>query len=254
MNMAVKFIHRLYKFESYPRFVKDSAGSAVLYLLLMALLFGTISYISVARSIHQGTTELQTEFMQKCPEFVFKDGELTVQGKMPNYVEDKKNNSVFIIDTTGNTKADSLKKYTKGALLTRTHVYYKKNAIETSDFDLNMLKGISFNKTNVINIIAMTWILIPIVYLFYISFYWFAGKLIAVLVLALAGLLISVIMKIEARFSMSFKVAIYALTPAIIVDTSADITKVVIPYFWIIYFAIALCYMILAFRAIKKGA
>lgn len=253
MNIAVKFLHSLYRFESYPLFLKGGAGSAILYLLVLALVFGTISYGAVVRSINTSIIELRGEFEKKSPEFEFINGEMKLKSGKPFVLEDATDRSVFIIDTTGKTTKNVLDKYSKGALITRTHVHYKKNLVQTTDYDLNSLKGISFNKSDVMRIFGYRWILVPVLYFFYIFSYWITGKLITALLLALAGMIIASFMKMSVRFESALTVAIYSMTASIIIDTIIDVAAATIPHYWLLYSAVAVCYMVFAYRAIKKS-
>jgi hypothetical protein len=50
------------------------------------------------------------------------------------------------------------------------------------------------------------------------------------------------------RFGQLFTVAVYALTPAVLLDSALPFTKLHLPAFWLVYAAIGVAYAILGAR------
>lgn len=235
--------------ESYQYFFKRTSGKAILYLLLLSLIFGTASYIRTVFDFNLGITKTINYFKSGIPDFTFDNGELNMKGTMP-LVLDKTEGDIIIIDTTGKTDESILNSYPNGVLVTNHEFIQKENyGIKKQSFE--MMQGVRFTKDNVLGFLPYFRLVNIFIVIFGVLFF-FIGKLVSALWLAIVGIIISAIAKYKLPFETQYKLSIYALTLPIILKVLLAILKVTIPYFWIIYYGIAVVYLWKAIIMLKK--
>lgn len=249
MNLISQFVNSLGKFQAYKYFVKQSLGKAFLYLFLVSILLGGIGGIKFLSDFNSGINEVVQDFQSGVPDFQLKNGELEVNADMPYMIEDDQN-GVVIIDTTGTNDETILNDYENGIFISKHGVVNKENMFKTTKFDFSSLQGITITKEKVVNWLPyLKWLSVLIIVFGFI--FYFIGKLISVLIVSVCGIAIQSILKHKIGFKNLYKLAIYAMTLPILVNTIIDLTGLSIPYFTLIYYGIALLYLWMAIKALK---
>lgn len=111
--------------KTYNEFLKESTGRAVVYLLLLCLIFGGINAIRNVYDFNKGVLMVLNDFKENIPNFVLANGELNVAGQMPIIINDG-GPSVIIIDTSGKTAETVLDNYDSATLITKRKIQCKR--------------------------------------------------------------------------------------------------------------------------------
>ena len=196
---------------AYASFRRQSLGRAFLYLLLVTALFNLLSQLPVIFSFNNDYAQGLAWLKANTPEFVLRNGQLTVQGKMP-FISKVDKEAVLIVDTSGQTGPDALKDYREGALVTRDKIIYKKSSYETREYDLGAYRAFSFNKDQAINFLTAARPFFYVGLLLTIFLVYLAGYLLVALFIALLGRLLYWAMKVHISYGDIYKLTIYAMT------------------------------------------
>ncbi|RPI27282.1 MAG: DUF1189 domain-containing protein [Acidobacteria bacterium] len=179
------------------------------------------------------------------PALTVKNGELTVKAAQPLVRRYEGGLGLtFVFDTTGHFQspdgfAQPAFLFTKRNLLlryrgqTEIHAWEQIGSFELQRADIKTLE----------NLIA--WSYFPVSYSFFLVYTLFAKSLTA---LFLTGFAVAAAARYRTRMSFrsSFAIALYALTPAIVIGLAVNLTGLSISYFQIIYFGIGAVYTYMA--------
>jgi len=225
------------------RIKAEDFGKSMWFLLILMLFIGSIIMIKAEIEIYKGMNEVVTKLEIDFPDFELKNGHFVCQGKMP-FIRNGENKSVFIIDTSGKHSGEILDVYKSGIFISESKIINKKNAVETTSYNLSDFKSFSITKDKIIEILS-GWKIPGLVILFILSlFFIYVWKLIGVVTLSLIALIISKVLKTEIDYQNLFKIGIYAIFLPTIINSALGIAEVKIPYFWIVYYAIATFYVV----------
>jgi hypothetical protein len=234
----------------FYRSIKDNKFSrSFVYLLLLFLIVyfisGTRTFIATRIAIDELISNVNTNIS----EFKLENGEFSFEGEMPYYISSS-TNEAFVIDTTGQVDASILKDVESGILITKSKVYMKNNQVETREFSLTELKGITLTKSDVLEFLPkLSWIMfIFIAFGFIFVLGW---KLLNAVILALLGLIVTAIMGGRLKFNNLLNISIFALTLPMLIQLAVNLYGYPIPYFGLIYWGISLLYVVLAVRSCK---
>lgn len=237
----------------YNIFIKESLGRAFLYLFLLSLLVSFISTIIISYNTNEGLKYLK-EYSKSIPYFEFNNGELNVSGDMPLTYTDPDDNSPIIIDTSGKTDESILNQYDEAVLILKNKLIIKKDSIEKREINFSEIKELNFDKNTLEQFIPNMKLIINIVVIIaviiFMPIWLFITCSFTALILSLLGLIIKSITKKEISFNDIYIISIYSLTlPLIIKHVLVLNLPFVIPFFWLIYYGIAVFYI---YKAISK--
>ncbi|MDF2626539.1 MAG: hypothetical protein K0R39_370 [Symbiobacteriaceae bacterium] len=193
-------------FHGYADLGRDRA-SGFGFMALILLLVMTVSCIG---STYQFSTSLGTavEDMKQVPDFRIVNGEIEYEGPMPVIVEDE--NSVFILDTSGQTGPEAIEGRPNGMLVTRDKVYQSRGGrVEQIDLPSNL--PITLSKSDVMGMMEKLWIVVPIAYVFMFLFQ-LGFKALDACVLGLAALIWGSATNRKVDFGLGYKLGLYAMT------------------------------------------
>jgi hypothetical protein len=146
LSFCMKIVSSVQGIKHYENILKETAGKAVLYFLLISLLLGAI----------RGAIEMTNDiskfikiYNDKCANFELKNGELSVDGNMPIVLSEYEDNYI-VIDTTNNTNPDVLDSHSKGILILKDKMIQKKSKVQTQVTDFKSFQGATINK-NIVN-------------------------------------------------------------------------------------------------------
>jgi len=240
--------------KAYADLLKESMGKAIVYLLLICIIFGGIAAIKDIVTYEQVINNFSVNLKDKVPDFTFKDGELNVAGTMPIILDDDKGNPI-IINTDATTDKSLLDNYSSGILITKTELFQKISPTSTKETSFESLKTMTFTNANLSN-----WLNISKVLVFFTiiiePLFFFGFKFISVLIITILGLILNAIFKSKLFFKELYKLSIYAITLSIIVKVGFklfDVPTGVFSLFSLLYYGIGLVYLGLALKAINKN-
>lgn len=247
----MKIVSSIQGIKHYENVLKETGGKAVLYLLLISLLLGAIGAIRGSVEAYDGISKFTKMYNDQCPNFELKNGELSVEGKMPLVLSNDKDNYV-VIDTTNNTKPDILKSHSKGILILKDKMIQKENEIQTRETDFKSFQGTTINKSIINRYLPYVNIIIPFIFLGNM-FGYFIGGLLSSLFLALFALIINGIFKTKLTYGQLYRLSIYALTTPIIISTLFKIFNLEhFSFYWLVYHIIAYIYIGFALNKLKN--
>ena len=251
MGFFQKFINSFYNFKAYNEFKKQSIEKAIVYILFVSLIFTTLSSISNSIKFITTSSVIRSEMETKMPDFEFKDGVLKVDSNEPlKFVDD---DTLFMIDTSGNTSVESLSSYRTYFLITNDTVYFKDSSSSMQQIDLSTFSTLTLNKQTAKNIASKLLTTILIITIIFSPIIAFLGKLLnSFTVMALAGLSLSAIMSKKLKYGECAKLSIYALTVPFAIKTILKVFSITIPCFTLVYYAIAILYLGFGINALTE--
>lgn len=228
------------------QFVNDSVGRALTYLLLLSLVLGMLTSIGVLVNYLTAINQVRQAMEHDMPDFSIKDGVFEFEHEMP-YVVDQGTGWLFIIDTTGQTSQEILSEYVSGIFINSDTILFKdKGTLES--INLADLAPVTITKNTLDNwLVIAKYLAIPGVLIWLLVF--FVGKVLSALIVAVLGLVAANSFSIQLSYKRLFVLAVYSLTiPSLarLVHTYLGFT---IPYFWLLYFAVAAVCIVLAVKA-----
>lgn len=247
LNFFTRIYYSIAGFDNYRYFLRQSTGKAVVYLLLMALLIGIISYVPILSEINKGMDEVISSFDSTVPDFTFSNGELHVEGNMP--VTLGGGDYPIIIDTSDNPDESILEDYDNAMMLTKDKII-QKTYVNRQVTELSPLKGFTITRADIKEVLPMVK---PIGILFFIFgiIFFICAKFINALFISLIGMIINSVRKTNLNYQSVFKISVFSLTLPLLVCTLIGMLLHA-PYMWLLYYVIAAVYVYGAINSIKK--
>lgn len=252
LNFWMKIISSIKGINHCKEAIRETAGKAILYLLLFALIFGAVGSIRSAVDTNREISKFINVYNTKCPDFELVNGELTVEGNMPMTLAQNED-YYFVIDTTNSTSPDVLNSYNQGILILKDKFIQKKNALQTQTIEFSSLRGMTINKSKVNRYLPLAKLIIPFIFVGNILKY-FLGGLISALILALFALILNSTFKTNLSYGQLYSLSIYALTVPIIMDVIFLIFNINhFPFYWLVYHGIAFAYIWYSLNKLKES-
>ena len=238
-------------FSRYRYFANLPWKRVITYLLLMVLVLGIPVLLSIAYDFQRDMTKVIEQFNKNAPDFVLKNGELTVAGEMPLVYESGNQDSAIIIDTSGETDSSVLDDYEQGFFIEKTKLVFKRDSLETQEYHFSALKELELEKADVVDILSYLRPISAMIVFFGLIYFIFA-KLCTVSILSLVTLLFSGIQNCGLNYGQSFKITVYAMTIPTLFQSLQNIIAPGFIYGWAIYYSIAVIYLLFAVRSTKS--
>ena len=224
----------------FTQVARQRVRRTFVYLLLLVLIATGSTTMWVMFKLHEGARWLEPH-LDEIPTITIKDGKASADVEQPWVkhlgTDEKGHQVVAIIDTTGTL--DGFQPNEIGVFLKQTEILVKQEDQERI-FPLSR-----FPDTTVGPDIVRGWIKEAMrrapfyIGAFLLAWYLFAKTMTAV-VLVLAGLVTGR----SLRFGQLFTVAVYALTPAVLLGV-LEAYVIHVPAFWLVYWALAITYTII---------
>jgi hypothetical protein len=224
-------------------------GANFSYLFLLLAICWIQPTLNLRDQMVESIDSNQLQIINQLPDIHIKNGQVDMDQQKPHYIKHA-GKTVAIIDTTGsmNYIADD----NVMALLTSDKLIVRRGATQFNTLDLAEVADFHLNKE-----IANEWLqttknaIAPLSYgLFLLLSYIFA--MLAMLVVAIAGLILSMAMHGSLKFSGAVRIATAAVTPAIILITISAVAGQSIPS--LAYVAVTLLYLYIGIKACSKPA
>lgn len=226
-------------------------GKTFLYLFVLLAL----SWIGQTAIMQAGLTRLyaqaSTEFMTQLPLVTIKNGNVTTPENRPYIIKDPSSAEVFaIIDTSG--KFTDLSNAKSEILVTRTKIYEQRNKQEVRIHQLPDTLNMTINPVSINDyvkrLVGFAWIFIFTFVLITSYIY----RVLQVLLYSVLGKIFSSISGANVDYGTILQITIVALTPAIALSTLLDLMSISLPHHYLVYFVIAMGYMIYGIQANKR--
>lgn len=249
MNFFIQMRESVIDFKFYKSIKNNKFSRSFVYLLLLFLIIYFINGTRTFIATRIGVDELAAGMSTNIPEFRLENGEFSFEGEMPYYISSS-SDEAFVIDTTGQVSESILKDVSSGMLITKNMIYVKRSDIETREFSLTELKGITLTKSKVLEFLPkLSWIvLIFIAFGFIFVLGW---KLLNALILALLGLVVNAVLKGRLKYNNLLNISIYALTLPMLIQLAVNLYGYPFPRFWVIYWGLSILYVAMAVKSCK---
>lgn len=225
-------------------------GIAALYLLLLLAFCWVFETWVVNTKVSQFITNEAPPFIEQIPEITIHDGNVSINEPVPYFIHRPESNDVIaIIDTSGQyTSLDNTEAY---ILLTKDKLIGKESETETRTYDLSQIDEFFLDQAAVNNFINIFKTYFPFVFYICAVLFSFIYRLIQVLIYGAIGLLLCKVAKVSLDYQTLVRLAVIAITPVVLIDTVLEVTGFKAPVFWLIAFAIAMCYLYVGVEANK---
>ncbi len=247
LNFFTRIYYSMAGFDNYRYFLRQSAGKAVTYLLLLAMLIGIITYLPIFSVLNKGVDEVISSFDSTIPDFTFSNGELHVEGKMPLKLD--KNDYPIIIDTSDNADESILEDYDSAIMFTKNKII-QKDYVNRQETDLSVLRGVTVTKAEIKQALPMVKPMGVLFFIFGIIFF-VCAKFINALFISLIGMIFNSARKTNLSYKNIFKISVFSLTLPLLVCTLLGMLLHA-PYMWLLYYIVAAVYVFGAINSIKK--
>ncbi|KNZ68576.1 hypothetical protein Tfer_2828 [Thermincola ferriacetica] len=243
MGFIEQFKGSIIDWTFYREVAFQKTSKTIKYLLVLFSILFIITGIKSAIGLNSDLQQFISDFKKKVPDFKLADGEFRFNAKQPYYLEGE-NNSVLVVDTTGATREDVLDKYSDGVFITKTKIYLKQQ-YQVRQINLKDYKEITLTKDKVLAFLpSLKWLIIIIGIVGYIVS--LVGKLLSGVFLAMIGMFVNNAQKGPLQFGQAWNVGIYALTLPLLLEALVKLVYPQFPYFFLIYYAIAIFYVVKA--------
>lgn len=227
-------------------------GTCLGYLLLLLAVCWIPGILMMHLSLSEFVKNEAPKLISQVPTFTIKDGIASIDEPQPYYIMVPDSNEVFvIIDTTGTvtSPADS----NAYALITQTEIIYRENDIQTRTLSFADIKDFTLDQAKLSKWIdTFRKISVPVMYPFVLAFS-YVYRIIQALIYAAIGLLFAQSFRKKIEYPAMLRLAVTAVTPAIIINTIATLAGVVGCGIWLLYMAIALAYLAFGVKAVSAA-
>jgi Protein of unknown function (DUF1189) len=245
-SMLRAFILSFYSRDLYRDVAKKWKGPALGYLAALLALCWAARMLKVQAGVTHFANQDVEALAHQVPDISITNGQVSTNVETPHFIKDHNGTVIAIIDLTG--QYTSLENTTAKLLLTRNHlVLANRGNIRT--VDLKGVKSFHMDQTRAEKWLhfVQAWFAI-ILFLIALVFYFFY-RTIQALIYALIGMLFASIMKVKLDYLTLYRLAIVAVTPAIIVDTLHSLWNIHTPFWSLICFLIAMAYLVFGIKA-----
>jgi hypothetical protein len=234
--------------ELYSDVALHWRGVNFLYLLLLLAICWIPIMIKLNNSITQFVDNEAPRIVEQVPKITITNGEASIDEPQPYYIKAPDSNSTLaIIDTTGTIKSlDNTGAY---LLLTKKTLIVRQSDVETRAYSLAQVKNFVLTSDRL-----MKWlhifkkIFIIILYpLALLSSFIF--RIIQALIYGAIGLLFASWCRIKLSYDALIRLSVIAVTPCIIISTVLLLANVHLSYDALIYFLIAMAYLLFGVKA-----
>lgn len=213
-NFFIKLKNNLYNLKTFPKYVKEGFGRAVLYGFILFLIVSAIQGVYIGYKVNEATSKTITELESSKNEFSIKDGVLNLS-EAPIKVEEA-GALVYADNKIDLNNASEVKNQypSKGA-----YVLILKDGLEIEGGGMNQtfkytdLFPNGLTKQNIIDQVKYTSkIMIPVAIIMF-SVFNLINTILDILIVTAIGVFISMALRIRTKFKDMASLTIYAMTP-----------------------------------------
>jgi len=229
MNFFSQVRDSFLNFDAYKEFARQKGGKTFKYFVLLFTLVFLIGGLRFVNTYNTGVSELAAAVKEQVPEFRLENGELTVEGQQP-IILGGENNSVLVIDTTGQTESSILDQYLEGVYIDRNSITVKQD-YNNRVVNFSAFREVVLDKDKLVSKLPLLkWLLVIIAFFSYgFKMGW---VLITTVILALLGLIINSSMKGGLEFGNLWTISVYAFTLPWLLEMVKELVYPGLPLFW----------------------
>lgn len=246
MKFFIEMRESVINFKFYNDIRKNRYGKVFGYLallmLLVYILLGVSTYIYANKAIESGIYYIKNEM----PEFSVANGELDWKGQPQQFLI--QNSGLAVAVDINNTLDEAAldKEYVSYFVFTKDHVIAK-NAIQKKNMFYKEMNA-AFSKNDLVDLLGTGRIVIIVLTVLFFPFY-YAIKLLNVLLLAIAAAISAAILKLKISWRENFIISGYALTLPTLLMLLFTLAGYGFPTY--AYWIISVLYVIMAQRYIR---
>lgn len=226
-------------------------GTCFVYLLILLIICWIVPISQINAGLGSFMEREAPEIISQVPAITISNGTASIKESQPYYIKDPETGRpIIIIDTTG--KITSLAETEAAVLITKTEGIVRKNEMETRTFSLAQIGDLTVDQALIWKILTnIKMIIFPLLYpLCIIGSFIF--RIIQALIYGSIGMLFALIFHYKAPFDSFLRLAVVAITPAIIIKTLVNLFEIGIPVPSLLYFLIAMGYLFFGVMAASQ--
>ena len=246
LSMLRAFVLSFYSRDLYREVAKKWEGPGLVYLALLLVFCWAAQTTKTQIEITHFVKEDGTVFAHQVPDISISDGRVSTNVNTPYYIKDRNGTVVAIIDLTG--QYTSLESTNAKLLLTGDHLMVRNNG-RMRTTDLKNVKSFHMDQARAENWLHFVRTWAAIIFFLIALVFSFIYRAIQALIYALIGMLFANIMEVRLDYLTLMRLAIVAVTPAIIVDTLHGLWNIYTPLWSLVCFVIAMAYLAFGIKA-----
>jgi len=223
-------------------------GIALGYLVLLLAITTLAEAIKIQFGFAKFASKEAPAALQGFPGITIHQGVVSIDRPEPYLWRDPDSKEVLLyVDTSG--AFDLPEGKNAKAKLGRSEVVVQQSEFESRTYDLSQVQSFSLDKTRLQGWInaAVPWI--GMGFFAFVVIFALIGHLIQALIYGLFGLIFAAIFGTQIGYGGLLRLAIVALTPALILDTALTLAGVNVPHSGWIYFGLEMAYLAFAVKA-----
>lgn len=244
-----------YSHDLYRDVAKNWGVGVVLYLLLLLLICWGSMMFKYQPMINKSFNAFVNVITPQVPEMSIKEGIVTTPEDRPYIIKDpEKDETIAIIDTSG--QYSSMKDVPEKTvlLMTKDTIYYvdNRNTLRVNKLSNTLNLDIVPDKIKSVAVKLVNWlwlIILPVLLITSLVY-----RIVQALFYGLIGKIFSVIAKVPLTYAQNLKLAMIAVTPAIILATVLDWFNVSFRFEWLVCFLITMAYLVCAINSNRSSS
>ena len=227
-NIFKKFINSLYNIHEFPKYIKEGLGRAIVYALLLCILCGLATGLSMSRIINKSITEVIDTLQKDENQFVIEDGILDIENS-PLKIQDE-NTLVYIDDNITLDNKDELNNLTLNSdsyvLMLKDGIYIYSDLFSTMKSTYNeMLMDSKIDSRSIISAVQFTSKFVLLIFIIMNVVQTIISFLMDSLFIALSAMFISRLFLMNFKYSQMYSLTVYAATLPMIMVVILTITE-----------------------------
>ena len=237
-----------YSRDVYRDVATNWTGPAFGYLLLVLAVCWLVTMVGVTGEMNKFFDEQAPKIVDQVPVITIRQGEVSISEPQPYRIKDPESGKLAaIIDTTGSIT--SLEDSEARLLLLKTTLLYKKDEFQTQEYDLSTVEEFTLTREDIYGWVKAIKALAPTVVFISALIGSYLARILQALVYALLGMAFAAICKVKFSYETLLRLAVVAVTPAMVVKTLVGALDIDLPWSGLIYFLVAMGYLYFAIQA-----
>lgn len=251
-DIFIKTIYQsLYSSDLYRDVALRRQGTALVYLLLILSLHWIPEIMKVQGEVSERLAEAAPKYIAQIPLITISKGKASIREQSPFYIYELDNKTVFaVIDTSG--QYSSLDNSSALALLTGTKLITKNSVTGSNVFDLSGVDKITVDHNLIYEWLEEFKSLFAVLLYPFALFFSFASHVLQALICAFMGRLFARMNGVELGFQTLVRLAVTAMTPAVLLQTAHTLLGADFQFSGPITFVLSLGYLYYAVQSVAS--
>jgi len=249
MSLFKELIYSISNFKAYGVFRQQSFGRTWLYLLFLSLIFGSIGFIQPWRTFNGDADDLSGWLNSQAPDFALAKGVFTISPET-TAVYRKEGDFILVLGARADFNDSLLSNFSRGVLLYGDRIVVSGGEGQKRELPFKDYLDLKIDKKEILAALENRGLLSFFLAVFWMIFY-IAGKMFSALFIAGLGMNFKAIMRLPLSFGVIYKLSIRALSLGIILAAILALSGMEFPYFFVVYYLIAVSYLWQGIKAIR---